>query len=763
MDDGEPRGPVPIEREPWRPPKIANNAKQHLEPDSDTSHLFQLAMSKAAVGMVMTGPEGDIFEVNHAFSAILGYPPHELRMLRWQDITHPDDLATGEGLVAQIVAGHIDSYRIQKRYICRDASVIWGDLSVSCIREPNGAVQFLIAQLVDVTESVSKLKTMAEAEASYRFLLGSVSDMMLRSDPETVTEWVSPSVTEVLGGLTQADAQIHARDALAESERRFRLMAATSSDVVVLAEPNRSVRWISPSIERNLGWTPADLVGTALADLLHPEDWAATEHLRAQVYSGDPTSKPFVFVSRMRTKSGEYRWISAQASPIKNDVGELVGVATGIRDVHDLMVARREAEEGKARLQATLDSLLDPSVLLQAVRDESGTLVDFIYADANDAACEYNRMTKEELLGTRLLELLPGLLRSGTFHLYANAIATGEPLILDDFAYSHEILGVERRYDIRAARVGDALSLSWRDVTDRHRALEELRASEEQFRLLAQNSTDVVVRKVADKITWVSPSMIDTLGWHPNEWLGTSGLEFVHPDDQEWARGIATCVAAGDVDIKRLRMRAKGGAYHWVDIRTHPYRDATGQIDGSVASMRTVDAEVASERELKRRAQYDSLTGILSRKEAFNRVAALFAHPPRLGGRNAVLFCDIDSFKQINDTLGHAAGDYVLSVVAERVASNVRESDVVGRIGGDELLVVLAGVHDLAEASNVAEKLRRSVGRPTPLPGRSPVDVTVSIGVTLVTEFDTVDSAVARADRAMYLAKQSGANQVVTG
>lgn len=736
---------------------VKNDEREATHPN-----VFRRAMQNAAIGMCLVTPEGVIFEVNAALCSMWGRDAEELARTRWQDITHADDLGADEALVAKVLAGTINSYRIQKRYLRPDGSIIWGDLSVSSVRDASGQVEFFISQVVDVTDSVASLNVLAEAEASYRFLLGNVSDMMLRSDSEAVTEWILPSVADVLEELSDADGQPSGESTPGVVGQRFRLMAETSTDVVVLSGMDRVARWISPSIRRNLGWKPEELIGTAISDLVHPDDWAETEPVRAKLYSGERVGENQSYVVRMRTKAGAYRWVSTHAAPLFNEFGLALGVVSGIRDVHEIVVARQEAEADRARLQATLDSQLDPSVLLEAVRDDDGRIVDFIFTDANDAACEYNERTREELVGSRLLDLLPGQAGSGMLNLYAEAVESGAPLILDDFPYPHEIIGSERRFDIRAIRVGDALSFTWRDVTDRHRAVEELRASEEQFRLLAQNSSDVVIRRVGEEIIWVSPSLIDTLGWHPKEWIGRNGLDFVHPEERDTASQLAEAVESGEDHIIRLRMRAKGGDYHWCDVRAHPYRDATGQIDGSVASLRTVDAEVASERELKRRAQYDGLTGILSRKEAFNRISALFGHDPRLGGKVAVMFCDVDDFKSINDSLGHAAGDHVLATVAERISTTVRETDIVGRIGGDEILVVLIGVHDIDEARNVGEKVRRAVARPLTTPGHAVLDATVSIGVTLVHEDDTVDSAVARADKAMYQAKQSGMNRVET-
>jgi len=124
------------------------------------------------------------------------------------------------------------------------------------------------------------------------------------------------------------------------------------------------------------------------------------------------------------------------------------------------------------------------------------------------------------------------------------------------------------------------------------------------------------------------------------------------------------------------------------------------------------------------------------------------------------MFCDVDGFKGINDTYGHAAGDQVLRSIAVRIEGSVRSDDMIARIGGDEFLVILDGVHDLTEAVDIADKLREKVAKPIPIPGGT-VTATLSIGVTLAQSSENVDILVARADEAMYKAKKGGNNQVI--
>lgn len=164
---------------------------------------------------------------------------------------------------------------------------------------------------------------------------------------------------------------------------------------------------------------------------------------------------------------------------------------------------------------------------------------------------------------------------------------------------------------------------------------------------------------------------------------------------------------------------------------------------------------------LDRRVRTDDLTNLLNRREVLERIEAINDHGRRSGTQVAVLLCDVDHFKSVNDTRGHAAGDAVLQAVADRIRSCLRSSDDMGaRIGGDELLVVLHGVRDFDDAVAVAETLRERVAEPIPCAGAT-VSTTISIGVTLARPDETADALVARADDALYRAKAGGRNRVV--
>lgn len=158
---------------------------------------------------------------------------------------------------------------------------------------------------------------------------------------------------------------------------------------------------------------------------------------------------------------------------------------------------RRRAQlaliESEHRFRTTAETLLDPFVILGAVRDEAGRIVDFVYEFANEAACAYNRRPAGELVGKRLLDTLPGHAAAGLIEKYAHTVETGEPLVLDDLEYSESRDGQrpERLLDIRASKLGDAIAYTWRDVTERRHA--ERRRAEELEHKVRERTAELEV------------------------------------------------------------------------------------------------------------------------------------------------------------------------------------------------------------------------------------------------------------------------------
>ncbi len=427
--------------------------------------------------------------------------------------------------------------------------------------------------------------------------------------------------------------------------------------------------------------------------------------------------------------------------------------------------------DGEPTLRETFDALLNPHVLLDPVRDDEGRIVDFVHTEANEAACLYNRCSRDELIGTRLLamNLMPASRAALMVETLAQVLAAGEPLTRQDVPSSLDWAGDDtvRYLEFHAAKLGSSLLFSWQDVSLAHHLTASLAESERHYRLLAENASDVVVKVGLDgTYTWASPSITEMLGWAPEEWIGRPTTDMTHPEDLQKFVAERSALVAGELKVDhgawigRYRAPAKDGTWHWIETHTRRALDDDGRPDGAVVSFRVIDRDVEREGQLERRATYDDLTGALKRAGAMTRLGDISSRPHESGSATAVLFADVDGFKEVNDVWGHVAGDALLRTLSTRLRGVMRGTDSVARIGGDEFLIILEGIHDVAEAVTMAERMCVVARDPVPIPG-GVVSITISMGVTLVAPGESADSVVHRSDSAMYAAKRGGRNRVV--
>jgi len=472
--------------------------------------------------------------------------------------------------------------------------------------------------------------------------------------------------------------------------------------------------------------------------------------------TGQPVVRNDVVSSEYHDAAGEPLIIDLAVVPIDRD-----RVSYTWRDVTDRHRAREEVHQAHGLLRRVIDSQMDPHVVLTAVRNAAGEIVDFTYLDANEAAARYEGVPREQMAGASMREVYRDPAEAAQdIADCVRALESGLPVVTNDVP-TLGYLDDEGRTVVTDNRIvpidHDQVSFTWREVTDRHAAQQALAESEERLRLLTENMTDIVILIREVRIVWVSPSIERCLGWRPEELIGLSPELFTHPEDSEGVIRNWRAIPEGDLPRQRYRMVTRDGGVRWVDGEG---RIITTDPRTVVVTARMVDAEVAALRALENLARHDELTGLVNRHAVFDQVTRTLQGDVRSGTSVAMVFCDLDGFKAVNDSYGHIAGDTLLRAIARRLERAVRSVDVVARIGGDELLVVLNGVRDLDDAVSIAEKLRAEVRQPTPVPGGM-VTVSASIGVAMAEPGATLDDIVARADRAMYDAKRAGKDRVI--
>ena len=378
------------------------------------------------------------------------------------------------------------------------------------------------------------------------------------------------------------------------------------------------------------------------------------------------------------------------------------------------------------------------------------------YPDAVRAGLLEGRVVEAERLplegGSKpLLGFVPGTQTVFYVPLLVQARLRGVVLILTSSALSED-----RRAILEALGREIALALESAALAEEvHR-----RKSEERFRSLVQNSSDVVAVVGADGVThYVSPAVERILGYKPQEAIDHSVFmpPIMHPDDIERVRrvfaGLTGSPGASATADFRLR-HAHGRWIHVEAIAKNLLNDPS--IDGIVVNYRDITERKTFEEQLKHQAFHDPLTDLPNRALFMNRLRHALVRLKRRKRKAAVLFLDLDNFKLVNDSLGHEAGDRLLVSVAQRLRGCLRAEDTAARFGGDEFTVLLEDVAHADDAVRVAKGITRALKAPFVLEGRE-VFINTSIGIALSTSNRERPADLLRdADAALYRAKASG-------
>ena len=303
-----------------------------------------------------------------------------------------------------------------------------------------------------------------------------------------------------------------------------------------------------------------------------------------------------------------------------------------------------------------------------------------------------------------------------------------------------------------------------RDVTDRVAAEQRMREAEARFRRAFEDSPAgmalVGVRgDEADRVIEVNEALVEMVGLSREQLIGTNAFaDLTHPDDVPQVREQMQRLITGEVATFRIefRLQVADGSERWVDVTASTVSDAEGVPLYRISQVYDIDDRRRAEERLRHFADHDALSGLYNRRRFHEELGRELLR----GGRGAVLLIDLDKFKEVNDTLGHAAGDAVIARVGSALTERLRTSDVTARLGGDEFGIILRRVV-AAEADRVAAELLEHVEALLHASTEG-ADVSLSIGVAPFQGGDGrgPDELLKDADEAMYRAKGRGGGAV---
>lgn len=299
------------------------------------------------------------------------------------------------------------------------------------------------------------------------------------------------------------------------------------------------------------------------------------------------------------------------------------------------------------------------------------------------------------------------------------------------------------------------------DVTDRKLAEEALRESERRYQIMAESSPVGIFRASPQgQCRYVNRRWREIAGMTADMALADGWLAAVHPDDREFVVGTWTlCVQERRTFRSECRFKRPGGLTTWVFVQAEPVFDSQDELTGYIGSVTDISERKRTEEEIRQLAYYDALTRLPNRAFFLEQLRRALDAARRNGTRLAILFCDLDNFKDVNDTLGHDRGDLLLKQIAGRLSACIRKGDTLSRLGGDEFVLLLPVASGDKEAVSVARKIKRQMARPFDLDGHE-IYSTPSIGIAIHPDDGAdVSTLLKHADMAMYVAKSKGRNR----
>jgi two-component system, cell cycle sensor histidine kinase and response regulator CckA len=492
--------------------------KQVQEALRESEEQYRAVFDNAGIGIDLLDRHGRIVKVNEALLNILGYAEEELSQRTFLDITHPDDKEISKRKLESLMAGEIDSYRLEKRYVRKDGGIVWVDLWSSAVRAANGEHVGTVAVIEDIT---------------HRKLM---------------------------------------EDALRGSEEKYRRIVENTQELIYQTDMDGRLIFLSPSSERLLGYTPDESLGRRITrSYAYPEE--RTRFLNLLMENGSVTH----FEAELTRKDGSRSWLSTNARLLRDENGNPIGVEGVSRDVTARKIAEEALRESEQRLSQIINFLPDATVAI----DREGRVIAWNKAieemtgvPAGEMMGKGNYEYALPFYGTRrpiLLDLVltPSEEMRQTYFLFTadrdvltvetdNVTALGKDKVL--WARASAL------YDMHGTVIGAIESI--RDITDRKKAEKALLESEERYRQITENSLTGIFLYQDGRSVYANRRLAEMLGYSPEEVLSVPFLETIHPDDRLMVKEMAKARLSGQPvpNHYELRLLHKDGSTVWSEV-----------------------------------------------------------------------------------------------------------------------------------------------------------------------------------------------------
>ena len=717
----------------------------------ESSHQhFMAYFESSPVGMAATSLEKGWIEVNQKLCHLLGYSQSELLKKTWLELTHPEDVQADVESFNRVLAGEIDQYRMDKRFIRSDGTILEAHIAVNCLRKHNGSVDYFVAIVEDISHQKEAIRTIEH------------QDLELKKNALKLRERIKE--------LQAIYAISHASQVESDTE-------AFIKKVLILIPPGMVY--------------PQDVVVSVNIlgkSSINAPDKKFSSTLRSEILRGGlPVGELLVGYSTSHDEIDIGPFFTEEQSFV-NGVADIISrFLSRIRSEEDSMLS---IKRNSALLSLTVDALaMSDNELLQTTLDKAESLtnshiayVHFVNDDqetislglwsantlSHCAAAHDNHypISKAGIWADCFRQRKTVVHNDYETHLNKQGLPEGHAQLLRHMSTPVVvggkvvmIIGVGNKVD--GYNDGDVTALemlannTWA-LLERNHIQKKLNLDAEVFRYSREA---VMVTDPNLTIISVNPAFTLISGYSADEVIGKTPklLKSGQHDQTFYQKMWADIIGDGHWQGEIWNRRKDGEIYpQWLGISS--VRTQTGEVTEYIAVFMDITEHKKNQAHIDFMAHHDALTKLPNRVLLRDRYEQSIAFAQRDGSRVAMLYLDLDHFKNINDSLGHPMGDKLLIETSARLSSCVRDTDTVSRLGGDEFLVLLNNIKTSDSVAEIANKILESVATPYFIDNKV-LNISCSIGVCIYPddgkEFDLL---LQQADISLYQAKGSGRN-----
>ncbi|WP_165390745.1 sensor domain-containing protein [Pseudoduganella lutea] len=538
------------------------------------------------------------------------------------------------------------------------------------------------------------------------------------------------------GALVDVTERQDALDNATRAAATLRLMVDNATDLVAFCGLDGRYIDISSSFTRSLGWTREQLVGQPAIDFVHPDDHAHANDDMGRILAGE--SRPDAIELRKRDTNGRYLTLASKTRMvIEPATGECLGAVFVSRDIE------RE-KEMLGRLERMAEQNL---TLIESINDGFFSVnTDWEIVYANNRAADFVGVDRDAAIGKVVWDLAKGLAGSVAGEHLRTAMARRESISFEAF---YEPVGAWISERIYAHE--DGLSVFFHDISERVAREQQIRDSERRFReTIRITPAGYVLVNGEGIVEDINPALCQLSGYSREELVGKPVAAILADGGAGAALNIGH-TGHHDHALETVLLHRQGHRMVALVNQTVE-RDAQGSPLSLTAFITDITERKRAEARLEELATRDTLTGLPNRAWINRRVSDMLGQGH---GETTVFFIDLNRFKEVNDSLGHATGDRLLQLVGKRLQSCMRPGDVVARLGGDEF-VVAASCAGREAATAIARRLLATMKLSFFIDGME-MRVGASIGISLAgMDVTSTEALFQKADTAMYKAKALG-------